>query len=67
MVRRLECQDRISTKTEGEQVLFKRKPITIYPPPTNVSDNAEVGRTKYQARGRELTHFRVGLGHEGDQ
>ena len=42
MVREPEGTPPAKTNTEDDQVLFKRKPITIHAPPTNVPDNAEV-------------------------
>lgn len=57
----------ISTDTESDQVLFKRKPITIHPPPTNVPDNAEVWKAVQKASELELIIPSLGLGHERDQ
>lgn len=67
MVQCAERPDQSETTTEDEQVLFKRKPITIHPAPTNVSDNAEVWHIACGARELTLTCLEPGLGHERDQ
>lgn len=55
MVGILMSDHNMRTNTEDEQVLFKRKPITIHPPQTNIPDNAEVGTRMQEARELGLT------------
>ena len=48
MVLRLETSNDRGTNAENEKVHFKRKPVTFFPTPTNIPDNAEVWLAKVE-------------------